>query len=439
MKLFIRTILFTFIFIVISLSFALSVACSQEIAQAQTGESQSEPSPEELMKLVDMLMDKVSATRGLKFKEPVNKVVSTQDDIRKMLLEDLEDPEVLKQIDGEGKMLSKLGLFPENFDYQKFMIDLYLDQLGGCYVPSTKTIHIAAWMPPESQESIFAHELTHALQDQYFDLASLREGEECNSDTSIAITSIIEGEATFIMLEFMLKDMGMSISDLPNLSMVQFMEFMPSSDSEILKAAPAILVETLNFPYLYGTDFFMAFLRERGWKRVSDLYSTLPKSTEQIIHPEKYLSQNKDNPVKIDLKSPESVLGKGWTNINTDVLGEFFFKILFREFTTRGTATIASQGWGGDQIQVLEKGATVIIVMMTAWDSAKDGQEFFKAYKEVIEKKYSSERVVDSSDTHSLWSTEDKYVYMGINQDKVFIVEGASEDSIYKLIKAYWN
>jgi len=410
----------------------------EEVAQSES--SPKEPSPEELIKLVDQLMDKVSAMRGLKFKEPINKKVSTQEDIREMMMEDLEDPELIEALYGEGKMLFMLGLISGDFDYKKFIVDLYVDQLGGFYVPETRTIHIAAWMPAESQATIFAHELTHALQDQYFDLQSLLESEIGNSDKNMARTSIVEGEATFIMFEYECNQMGGSLSDLPQLSMVQLQELIPyASDSEIMKNAPPILVETLNFPYIYGMDFFMAYLRDYGWENVPALYADLPQSTEQIIHPEKYLSANKDVPIKIDLKDAESVPGKGWKKINTDVLGEFFFKIFLREFTTKGTATIASEGWGGDQVQVLEKGSSLILLLMTAWDTPKDAKEFFDAYTQVIEKKYNNEHIADKGDTHIIWNTERKQTYLGIKNNRVFIIEGATEDSIYNLLNVYWK
>lgn len=396
-------------------------------------------SDEELIKLADDLMDTVSKLRGLNFKTEVNKKVSTRDEVREMLLQEFNDEKTQEKIYGEGKMLIKMGLVPTDFDYSKFLVDLYVDQLGGYYVPEEDTMYIAKWMSPELQAPIFAHELTHALQDQYFDLKKLLEGDLENSDGNIARNSVIEGEASLIMMEYMFKDLGISIYSLPNFSLVKFKDLIPyTSDSEVLNNAPPILVETLEFPYLYGTDFLMSRVRNNGgWDKVSCLYENLPLSTEQIMHPEKY---PEDGPEKLKLNNIENTLGKDWSKINTDILGEFFLNIMIREFTTRDTGNIAAQGWDGDCVTVFEKNQNILMILMTAWDSGKDGKEFFNAYNQLIEKKYEDEYIVDEiENSYKLWSSGKRYLYTGIKENRVFIIEGADEDTLYKLQKAYWN
>ncbi|OQA17110.1 MAG: hypothetical protein BWY64_02261 [bacterium ADurb.Bin363] len=431
------------LYIFVSISFVLFTCCllcqgkeKSNIEVSQIAEKKA--SPQELYRLADQLMASVSKIRGLNFKTQIKKKVTNKDTVRKMLLKDIQKPEIMTKLDGEGKMFIKLGLLPKNFDYKGFLVEIYVEQMAGFYVPEDKTIYIADWMSMDLQPPILSHELTHALQDQYIDLKSYLKSDYANSDLNMSHTSVIEGEATLVMLEYMMKNYGFSIYDLPNFSMVQIQDLMPHQEaSKLLASAPPIISETMTFPYLYGTDFLMRFVRTYGWKQVATLYSDKPLSTEQIIHPEKYMSQQKDLPVTINIKDVETILGKGWRKINTDVLGEYIIYLLLKQLTTKDFAIIASQGWGGDQIQCFQNGSDTLILMMSSWDTEKDGREFFNAYSHAVINKYTSEHIEDKGNNYYLWSTEERYVYIGVNNKRVLVIEGATEELIYKILKTY--
>jgi len=418
--------------------------CSAKEITAVSQLTNQKPQAQELKKLADDLMVTVSKIRGLNFKHHITKKVTNQNEVRSIMLKELQDPDNMSKLDGEGKMLIKMGLLPKSFDYRKFLVDLYVEQIAGFYVPENKTMYIADWMSVDMQPSILSHELTHALQDQYFDLTKILKPDYNRSDVNMARTSVVEGEATMVMLEYMIKDYGFNIYELPNFSMVQFQDMMPYASSEeakLLATAPSVISDTMTFPYLYGTDFIMSFVKHYGWKQVGTIYSAMPQSSEQIMHPEKYMSNNKDLPVNVELNNIANALGVGWKHINTDVLGEYVYYIFLREFSDRSTATIASFGWGGDQIQCFQNGSSTMIIMMSLWDTEKDGKEFFEAYNKAVTNKYSREHVEDKGNNYYLWSTEDKYVYAGINGKKVIVIEGVPEEIIYKLLKtcSFWK
>ena len=417
--------------------------CSGKEIGAVAQLTNQKPQAQELKKLADELMVTVSKIRGLNFKNQITKKVTNQNEVRSIMLKELQKPENMGKLDGEGKMLIKLGLLPKNFDYRKFLVDLYVEQIAGFYVPENKTMYIADWMSMDLQPSVLVHELTHALQDQYFDLANFLKPDYDRSDLNMARTSVVEGEATMVMLEYMIKGYGFNIYELPNFSMVQFQDMMPysSEEAKLLATAPPVISDTMTFPYLYGADFIMSFVKTYGWKQVAKIYSAMPVSSEQIMHPEKYISNNKDLPVNVELNNIETSLGAGWKKINTDVLGEYIYYIMLRELSGKNTASIASSGWGGDQIQCFQNGSSLMVIMMTVWDTDKDGKEFFDAYNKVVANKYSRENVEDKGNNYYLWSTEDKYVYAGINGKKVIVIEGVPEETIYRLLKtcSFWK
>ena len=112
----------------------------------------------------------------------------------------------------------------------------------------------------------------------------------------------------------------------------------------VLSKAPAVLKEGLQFPYFYGAGFVQALLKKGGWSRLNEAYATLPASTEQVMHPEKFLT--KESPVKIELADLSAALGRDWKRIDTDVNGEFGYQILLAEFLVKHTARNAARRIG---------------------------------------------------------------------------------------------
>src|SRR5690606_29869422 len=151
---------------------------------------------------------------------------------------------------------------------------------------------------------VLAHEITHALQDQNFELLELGVEDHENGDRQLALMAIIEGDATLLMSEYMIEHaspFGL-LSELPSLL---------TMSQEELDRAPVAIRESLMFPYLRGVQFFMdlagrvpaddddaepfAVALQPGWR--SRVFLNPPISTEQIMHPEKYLRGEAPEPI----------------------------------------------------------------------------------------------------------------------------------------------
>ncbi len=124
----------------------------------------------ELLKTADEILKEVARIRGLELKGPVQKGIKSKEEIAQYLRERIRDEYDASELRREGKVLKKLGLIPQEMDYQEFILKLLTEQVGGYYDPDKKTFFISGWLPLEQQKPVMAHELTHALQDQYFDL-----------------------------------------------------------------------------------------------------------------------------------------------------------------------------------------------------------------------------------------------------------------------------
>jgi hypothetical protein len=372
-------------------------------AGAAGARSQAAGQPDKLIEIADQLIPEVARIRGLQPKAAIEKGIKSRAEITRFIEEEVGKHFEKSELRAEGIFLQKLGLIPADMDYYGFTLKLLSEQVGGYYNPEKKAFYIASWLPVEEQKPAMVHELTHALQDQHFDLNGMMESDRKahNGDRTMAHQAIAEGDATAVMLDYLLQPAGKSFQDLPNL--VSFMSAqmaLMNDQFEVLKASPAFLKETLIFPYSYGTAFLQQ-IRSNGqpWAVVNKIYGDLPSSTEQIMHPEKY-SGERDNPRQVKMEDPSSRLGKNWKIHDGDVLGEFFLYQLLKSQLPDDVARKASAGWGGDQMVLVgdEGSNSYAAFVETVWDNPESAERFFTAMSSWMEKKYPQGRKVSEAE-----------------------------------------
>lgn len=353
-----------------------------------------------LMKTADEVLAEVSKLRELDVKSPVAKGVKSREEIRSYLAERIKEEYKPEELEIEGRVLKKLRLIPQDMDVYQFTMNLLTEQVAGYYDPKAKTFFIADWLSPEAQKPIMAHELTHALQDQYFDVTPFLKRIKNNDDKMLARNSILEGEAVAVMIDYMLEPMGMTFVKLPDLK--QFMnmaEAMNSQEYKLFSSAPAYFKETLVFPYTSGLSFMQAYRRVHSWADVAKIYADLPDSTEQIMHPEKYMAE-RDEPTEVKPDTPKQLPGNGWKSIYKNVLGEFTTQLVLKEFLDQAEAEKAAAGWDGDCVELLKNDAgQEAVVMRFVFDTDQDALEFKDAYTQLLAKKYPSPAEASASVT----------------------------------------
>lgn len=339
-------------------------------------------SPSDLLKTADEIIARVAVLRGLESKGPIQKGVKSRAEISKFLESHVKDNYDEAQLRWEGKVIQKLGLIPPSMDYKDFTLKLLTEQVGGYYDPEKKTFFIAAWLPMDQQKPVMVHELTHALQDQHFDIGRFQKEDRRsnNDDRSLARQAIFEGDAMAVMLDYMLEPAGRNFTQLPNLVTVMRQQFSAmESQFEVFKEAPMFLKEELLFPYGYGAAFLQKLRSSQPWGAVDKLYQDLPASTEQIMHPEKYL-ETRDQPRTVELKDPSPAMSPGWKSSYHNVLGEFSIYLLLKAFVPEETARTAAAGWGGDEVLLVQNSAGESAVFVsTVWDSVEDAGQFYAA------------------------------------------------------------
>ncbi len=400
---------------------------------------------ESALKVTDEILQTVSRMRELAIKKPVKSGLKTKEEIKQTVIKNMNEDDSPEEVEVTQKLLVKLGLIAKDFQLRDYTVRLLEEQIAGFYDPKTQEFFLAAWLPVNDQKTVIAHELVHALQDQHFNLRRFDKWPEGDSDAELAAHAVIEGDATFAMFQYEVQESGYRIS-LEKVALLvkmamQNMNNAGDAQYPVLAKAPAVLREALQFPYTSGANFVAEILKSDSWKSVNDVHKKLPVSTEQILHPERYL--NGEQPVKIEVSDLSAALGKDWKRIDADVQGEFGFQLMLGEFIRKGNANRAADGWGGDRYVLYEdpRSGNLLLATFTSWDMIGDAKEVFDAYAERTEKRYGVRAVAEDDPEKPRWfETAEGLVAMQIREKDVVIIEGAKDRAqMSRLLELMWK
>ena len=316
----------------------------------------------------------VTAIRGLEFKTPIDYNVLTRQQIKTTISGKLAEVFSEQEFKNMTAALAALGLLPDGYPLREKYIDLLGEQVAAFYDQHQHKLFMYedASLDNSQNRVILAHELTHALQDQHFGLNRLPLEIKNNDDTSAAASALVEGEATLVMTEFMMKNLSLkAIKDNALASITQNMGQ--------LSSAPRYLREMLVFPYLRGQEFCMTLSGNGGYAAVSAAYKRPPSSTAQILHPEKYFREPREEPIAIEWAD---VTVKGQQPIADNTLGEMGTRIQIAQFTDDRTGEDAASGWRGDRYVCYDGGKG--FVWKTVWSDEANAAEFAAAENKVI-------------------------------------------------------
>ncbi len=417
------------------------------------------------------VLKETSEIRELAILRPVRSSAQSRPEIEHMLLENLKENVTPAQMHATEVSYKKFGLAPADFQYRSFIMKLLLEQVAGYYDAKLKEFHLADWLELEGQKPVMAHELTHALQDQHFNLRRFEKWPEGDSDAELAAHALVEGDATLAMTMYLARN--------PMVALAFTRSLTTGVATEQYDQAPRAMRESLIFPYLQGSEWATRVYKRGGWDLISSAFTKLPLSTEQILHPDKYFSY--ERPEKIDLSdltkilngntktarnsnqgsaiskhwvssglhsaktSEQSAIGNrksainGWHRIYADVNGEWSYYLILDQFLNSvAESKRAAAGWAGDRYALYEgPGNQVLLVQVAVWDSDNDAREFFDAYAKRIELRYSGAKPSDLDETrtsklatrdNASWTTSEGGVSMELRGSRVFIVEGVPRD-----------
>ena len=387
------------------------------------------------------VLKETSEIRQLPIIRPVKSDTQSRAEIQRFLIKNMDEDATPAEMHASEVSLKKLGLIPADFQFRPFIIRLLTEQVAGYYDPKQQEFFLADWIDLDGQKPVMAHELTHALQDQHYNLRRFEKWPKGDADAELAAHALIEGDASLAM--------GLYVARSP-MRIIALMKSMGASKSstEEIEHAPRAIRESLLFPYEQGMQWVTQLYRREGWPLVSKAFTDLPQSTEQILHPDKYFAR--ETPVKVTLPDIASALGSGWKRIDYDVNGEWAHYLVLDEYLKSAQESkTAAAGWGGDRYAVYEDSKTgeVCIVQLSVWDTSQDATEFYDAYKKRTLLRYPDASNFESpyasystkSNEGQAWRTKEGLVFLVRNADRVIVVEGMPETANKKKLEGLFQ
>ncbi|MGH7587669.1 MAG: hypothetical protein ACRELU_03645 [Gemmatimonadota bacterium] len=340
--------------------------------------------PAALLAAARAVSREVAAIRRLEWLRPVDFQVSDRATIRRFAQASLDREMTPDQWAAYQALLQHNGLLPAGVDLRDLVVRLYAEQVAGYYEPARKTFYLADWLPRLIQRAVVAHEATHALQDQHFDLVGWMAEVAPTEDAALARAAVIEGDAMLAMLAYLLGPMGARPESLPDVG--QLLAGQAGAVGQgfpTFAAAPPGLQRLFLFPYVEGSAFVQAGLRHGGWAAIDSLYADPPASTEQILHPERYWGA-RDPPRPAGL--PAGVAGEPWI---TGSWGEVGVQIVLAA-ALADTAAVrgAAQGWDGDRYALYKRDGAPAFAWTLLWDTPRDADRFARAYAQAAVRRF---------------------------------------------------
>jgi hypothetical protein len=371
--------------------------------------------------------------RELRFKQPVPLVVKTPDQAESMMEADMMRDYTDNQLAADAVAGAVTGLYPAGLDLKAASLKLLKSQVAGFYDPHGKEMvlveggaDLGIWNSAAQfmiqrdvvGEMLLAHELTHALQDQNFDLESSLDKVKNDDDRGLALKCVAEGDATISGFAYAMGRMDDSVAG----SLANDLKQLPQALAADAPNTPEGLSAPLLFQYSDGVRFVGEAYRRGGWSAVDALYRNPPQSSHQILHPSLYFDSNAPAP-RIELAGYDRIMS-GWKKADDDTYGELLLRIILERNLGKQSNEIGlASRWIADRMIILQESHGVNVIWMLAFSDAQTASHFAVVYATLLD------RLLGDSTPHRI----------DTRSNVVLVVIGDGADYFETLAPAIWN
>ena len=434
-------------------------AAAKPSANSQNTKSATKITPEQaqqLFALVDELIKFSSQETGLPVKSTVKRTLITRTAVESYLEEKFNEDEGAKRLERDEIVLKKFGLLDHDFELKPFLLALLKEQIEAYYDSKTKTVNLLDWVDPEEQKPVMAHELTHALQDQHADLekwddqtpddvshdAAGDQDHLARDEMDTARDAVAEGQATAVMMDYILKPLGKSLVKDPEVLDVVRSQMNSTEDSPVMARAPLLLSESMLFPYREGLSFEQDIWMDQGQTAAfAGALDRPPTSSWEIINPRVY--EQKKIPAIPLLPNIHPLVDPLYAPYDIGQIGELDVHIITELFGGNNASRDLTPAWDGglywagqlrSATTPAEQASTKSIGLfyLSVWKNADSAQVFTKLYSKNLARKYSSVQLQTSADlsapaddgsVEQLFSTDEGPVVITTRGKLVFVSE----------------
>ncbi len=406
---------------------------------------------DQLLADADEIFRFASKATGLPIEHPVKKVFVSREEVSKELRKKFDEDKGNKKMEQSELVLKKFGLLDRDFNLRPFLLSLLTEQIAGFYDNKTKTMNLLDWVPVDEQKPVMAHELTHALQDQKVDLKKWEdigaEGVAKNvaednkhiqtDEVDTARDAVLEGQAQVSFADYMLKPMGKTLKDVPQMAQMLAGGSSDMGDSPVLARAPLVLQQSLLFPYTSGLLFEDAVLTQSGTEQAfAGVLQTPPTASSQILHPDLYLNHT-PVPVMLLPDLHPMLTSANYEPYDVGVMGELDVRMTAELFGGKPLAEALAPNWAGGvyyaaqrkSATATEKNTTASLALLydSRWKNDDSALSFFHVFEQELPRQYDGlkrRQAEESGDDERVYSSNEGDVLLRREGSKVWVSEG---------------
>lgn len=385
--------------------------------------AEDDPRPAlDVFQRIDSMLDELKDIMGLGPRRPIEHKTISKASFRKLYATRMKQSQKPRELERELLFLRLFGLVPEDFDYEKTVLDLLSEQAWALYDFKQRELYLADWAPAEALEYALLHELVHAIDDHHFNLLKYVEGAS-ESEGELARLAAMEGQASWVMTEWAMRKSektleGNRLLAVATASATRF----EAQQFPVYDSTPLYFREVLIFPYTDGLLFQDELIRRLGSDGFKRVFEQPPETTQQIFQPSLYLN----GVVPEAPPLPKHQLPKGFKRVYDGTFGQLDHRILLQHHLGDDERGELLDRWQGAQFEIYEKRRTgeTLLSYAVRWQDSDAAREYYHLYRQICERKRPGLALIDRGSDRCEGSTSAGRVVLEIDGNIVRSIEG---------------
>jgi hypothetical protein len=392
-------------------------------------------SDRQILDQIDSIVKSLSGITGLSEEHQVPYGRMSKPQLRHFLSKRIKKTLKPDEIYADELSLKMFGFVPADYDLRKSTVDLLTEQAAAFYDYDKKKLFVLEGSSFISESTTLAHELSHALADQHFNLQKFMQDTPSNDDENLAHTAVVEGQASWLMIAYALKQVGQP--PMPTADMLRGVGNSGEgslADYPVLKDSPLYIRQSLLFPYTEGILFFDAVFKKMGREAFAAVFRDPPADSAAILHPDRYFAHAKAaNP---DL--PKLALKERVKDLSEGSVGEFDHEMMLRQYVGAAKSKLLAPHLRGGHFKIAEVGEnrTPLLEYVSAWDSEEHALSFFGSYEDILRAKWKHCDVSTANEAIFAGHGDNGYFVVRLSGATVLSIEGLGDLKDWEHLKA---
>ena len=408
-----------------AMAYALVVTALLLAAVPARSQAPSQAATTRVLAKIDEMIGDVERIMGLKALAPIPRSLLSREEINELVSGRMNEQGASDGVEKEERFLELFGFVDKKFDLAQEVVNTLTEQATALYDYKTKQLYLSTWTPEDMQEFALVHELAHAIADQHFDLGKYVDKSK-SADGDLARSAVIEGQASWVMTEWVMLQTGRSLRNNGMLAAAAAgASRFEVAEYPVFSSQPLYLREAMLFPYTQGMIFQQRVIERHGQQGFARVFRTPPASTQQVFDAESYFTER----VPSEPKLPRFKL-RGFKRSSRGDVGQFDHAVLLEQHIDEKESERIAPLWRGGRYEIWSNAddSRAVLRYASEWADADAARTYFEAYRRILRSKWEHIEVSNRSSTGLEGSGDNGRFIVTLDGASVTSLEGLPDD-----------